>query len=181
MKNGLKTALVAMAAVSMIATPAFAGKISAPTSVGDPVNVVSSPNSKIKATVLGWVTADCHITIDGEVVALGSTAPTTPVVNGEVRFNSGTSTDIPPSTSCNSGPGGAGAVVYPMRAIAISPTVIRVARIELQTPVGNCVKTNQDFAWNNTTKIATLATTSAFPCTAISGSMYVPSLNIVAN
>ncbi|MGL3821813.1 hypothetical protein [Sphingopyxis sp. R3-92] len=185
MKISKKSSLIALLALSMGATPAMAGKVTAP-AVGVPGNlvVVDDNTSIVSATVLGFITVKCYVGMgngDGTVLTTGSTLPTTPSVNGTGRFGSGTARDYPGFTGCNSGPGGAGAVTYPINVEAVSPTQIKVATLQIVTPIGTCTKNNVLLGWNNTTKVATLPTTSAGVCTNVSGSLHVPSLNIIAN
>ncbi|MDK2760102.1 MAG: hypothetical protein KYX64_01935 [Sphingopyxis sp.] len=181
MKISKKSSLIAMIALSLSATPAFAGgKVVSP-GVGGSVDVVDDNSSVMSATVLGFITVKCYIGMTGTVTATGSTAPTTPSVNGTARYTSGTARDFPGYSGCNSGPGGAGAVTYPINVEAISATQIRVQTLQIATPIGTCTKNNVVLNWNNTTKIATMPSTSAAPCTSVSGTLHVPTLDIVAN
>ncbi len=165
MKAIVKTALMATALFGM-ASPSMANPIASP-ALNAPVNVTG----QITVVVLGLVTATCNITMTGTVTSVG-----TSTVPGVVTFTSGTATDLPGKSDCNSS--STGAVSYPIIARATSTSVVTIDQLKLTTPIGTCTKNNATVAWNNATAGGTISTNAGI-CTSLTGTLQTVSTPIV--
>lgn len=157
----MKKAIFAIAALGMSTAPAYAATISSP-AVSASADVTSG---SVAVTIWGLFSVTCGVTMDGSVTS-----------TTQVTFTSGTST----GTNCNSGPGGAGAVQYPIVANSTSTSVITVDHFHLTTPVGVCEWYDVPLNYNNSTGVATIPSGLADgPCSSISGTLQTGNSQVV--
>ncbi|MES2056524.1 MAG: hypothetical protein V4564_11355 [Pseudomonadota bacterium] len=160
----LQKAVAAFACLAMT-SPAMANPIAYP-ALGAPVNVTG----RVSFSVLGLVNVACDITMRGEVTSVG-----TSTVPGVVTFYSGTATDLPGKSDCNSA---TGTVSYPIIARTTSKFAVTIDRLELNTPIGTCAKNNVVVSWNNSLSNGAFSTTAGI-CTSVIGTLQTVSNPII--
>lgn len=139
--------LIALAAIST-PTASYANPIASP-SLAQGVSI----SGTISVNIFGLGLQTCNVAMTGRVESMGSAT-----VPGYVEFTSGSLS----GAGCNSS---ALAITYPIYLKTISMTQVQMSELWLITPIATCKKSNVNWAYNNSTGVATIGPTSIGICT----------------